>query len=45
MSARAWMARKPGPFHLTGRQRRQLASLKRYHQDQRRYYYGSGSIR
>ena len=30
MSARAWRARKPGPHHLTGRQRRWVASMRHY---------------
>ena len=30
MSARAWRARKPGPNHLTGKQRRWVASMRHY---------------
>jgi len=30
MSARAWKTRKPGPNHLTGKQRRWIASMRHY---------------
>ena len=42
MSARAWRARKPGPHHLTGRQRAEHAARETFAQTMRRLYPPNG---